>query len=373
MKNTIAANTLIQYFESFAPKSYALEGDKNGLMVGSLKKKVKKAMVALDVLEKTIDEAIEKDVDFILAHHPLLFHPLKQIDVDTPMGRMIKKAIEHEITIYAAHTNLDVAEGGVNDLLAERLQFKDSNVLAPTYTETLQKLVAFVPASHAKQIREALGAAGAGHIGHYSHCSFSAEGIGRFRPQEGTNPYIGTIGKEEEVGELRIETIVPANRSGKVIAALVKAHPYEEPAYDLYPLDQPQFQRGLGRIGKVEGDHTLASYVEFVKQALGVKTVRVVGELDTKIRKAAVLGGDGNKYVMQAKRAGADVLITGDLYYHVAQDALMAGMCVIDAGHHIEAIMKEGVAEKIAALLSENGYHIDIFASAQSTEPFQFL
>ncbi|WP_054710912.1 Nif3-like dinuclear metal center hexameric protein [Bacillus sp. JCM 19041] len=372
-KDSIHAQNFVQIFEQFAPKQFAVEGDKNGLMIGTLNKKIKNVMIALDVLEETIDEAIEKEVDFILAHHPLLFRPLKQINLDTTIGRIIKKAIEHNITIYAAHTNLDVASGGVNDLLAEKLKLESPKVLVETYKEAMQKIVVFVPADYASQVRSALGEAGAGYIGSYSHCSFSTEGTGSFYPEKEANPHIGKVGSQEYVDEVRIETIIPTRLSRPVIASLVKAHPYEEPVYDLYPLDEPYEKMGLGRIGKVAAGYTLRTYVDFVKRALNIENVRVVGDLNAPIKKAAVLGGDGNKYVSQAKRAGADVLITGDLYYHVAQDALMEGMFVIDAGHHIESIMKEGLATKLITLLDKEGYDISVFASVPSTEPFRFM
>ncbi|GAF11990.1 YqfO protein [Bacillus sp. JCM 19046] len=372
-KQSIHAQTFINEFEQWAPKRFAVEGDKNGLMVGSLNKQIGKVMVALDVLEETMDEAIEKDVDFIVAHHPLLFRPLKQIDLETPLGRIIKKAIEHNITIYAAHTNLDVANGGVNDLLAKQLKLTDSNVLVETHQELMNKFVAYVPKSHADKIRLELGKVGAGFIGDYSHCSFSVQGTGSFRPTNEADPYIGEAGKQEFVDEERIETIIPTRLSKTVIAAFISAHPYEEPAYDLYPLDQPKEMLGLGRIGTVHQQQSLKSYVDFVKTQLNVPQVRVVGNLEKTIKKVAVLGGDGNKYVLNAKRAGADVLITGDLYYHVAQDALMEGMTIIDAGHHIESIMKLGVAKEMENRLLKNGYEIEVVASELSTEPFQFL
>lgn len=372
-KQSIHAQTFINQFEQWVPKRFAVEGDKNGLMVGTLNKQINKVMIALDVLEETMDEAIEKQVDLILAHHPLLFRPLKQINLETPIGRIIKKAIEHNITIYAAHTNLDVANGGVNDLLANHLQLDETEVLINTHQEEMNKFVAYVPKSHSEQIQSVLGKVGAGFIGEYSHCSFSVQGTGTFRPTQGADPFIGEAGKQEFVDEQRIETVIPSRLSKALISAYIKAHPYEEPVYDLYPLDQPKQQLGLGRIGKVHQEQTVRSYVDFVKKQLNLSHVRVVGDLEKQIKKVAVLGGDGNKYVFDAMRAGADVLITGDLYYHVAQDAKMEGMTIIDAGHHIESVMKLGVAQEMKSYLKTNGYDIQVFASEPSTEPFQFL
>ncbi|WP_059102645.1 Nif3-like dinuclear metal center hexameric protein [Shouchella shacheensis] len=373
MRKEVQAQTLIQQFEQFSPKSYAVEGDKNGLMVGTLNKSVKRVMIALDVLEATMEEAVDKKVDLIIAHHPLLFRPLKQVNLDTAHGRIISMAIKHDITIYAAHTNLDVTKGGVNDLLAEALELKETEVLAPLHEEGVQKLVSFVPETEAAQVREALGQAGAGFIGEYSHCSFQSAGTGTFRPTDAANPFIGEAGVQEFVNEVKIETIVRASESKKVIAALQKAHPYEEPAYDLYPLDNEGEAFGLGRVGTIADSHTLETFAEKVKEQLGLEGVRVVGDLKKNVRKVAVLGGDGNKYMNQALRKGADVLVTGDVYYHVAHDAQMDGLSIIDAGHHIEQIMKRGVSDRLNAVVEENGYEVEVFPSVPSTDPFQFL
>lgn len=365
--------TIVQLFESWAPKSLAMEGDKIGLMVGTLNKPVHKVMIALDVLEEVIDEAIEQKADFILAHHPLIYRPLKNIATDTSYGRIIEKALKHNITIYAAHTNLDIAPGGVNDLLAEALQLTDTKVLVPTGSEKLKKLVVFVPKSHAKIVREALGDAGCGHIGDYSHCTFNSEGIGTFLPLEGTNPYIGQTGKKEEVEEIKIETIMPQSLQKKAISAMLAVHPYEEPAFDIYPLDNEGQICGLGRIGYLKEEMTLKQFACFVKEALDVKGVRVVGKLDSKVKKVAVLGGDGNKFVQNAIMQGADVYVTGDVYYHVAHDAMMEGLNIVDPGHNVEKVMKLGVQKRLTEMLKEKSYATEVIVSKINTDPFSFL
>ncbi|MCM3122438.1 MULTISPECIES: Nif3-like dinuclear metal center hexameric protein [unclassified Mesobacillus] len=368
----VNGHEVIQLFEQFSPKAFAMEGDKIGLQIGALNQTVEKVLIALDVTEEVVEEAIAKNVQLIIAHHPPIFRPLKKIATDTPAGRMIARLIKHDIAVYAAHTNLDVAKGGVNDLLAEALGLKDSQVLVPTYEDQLKKLVVFVPEENAEQIREALGNAGAGAIGDYSHCSFTASGKGRFLPGENTNPHIGEQGKLEAVIEVRVETVFPQSIEKKVIQAMIKAHPYEEVAYDVYRLENSGEQLGLGRIGKVE-ETTLGDYANFVKEALGVNKVRVVGDLNAKVKKAAVLGGDGNKYFTQAKFRGADVYITGDIYYHTAHDALMDGLNMIDPGHNVEKIMKKGTASVMERLSKEKGYDVQFLASEIDTDPFTFI
>ncbi|MFE8703190.1 Nif3-like dinuclear metal center hexameric protein [Cytobacillus sp. FJAT-54145] len=368
----VNGHEVIQLFEHFSPKSYAMEGDKIGLQIGRLNKQVDNVMVALDVLEDVVDEAIEKNVQLIIAHHPIIFRPLQKITTDTAYGRIIEKLIKHDIAVYAAHTNLDVAKGGVNDLLAEALGLSDTEVLVPTYETKLKKLVVFVPNEDAEKVKEALGNVGAGSIGNYSHCLFSGSGIGQFLPGEDTNPHIGTIGKIEEVHETRIETIFPAQLEKKIVSAMIKSHPYEEVAYDIYPLDNKGETLGLGRIGTID-QMTLKDFALHVKEALGVHGLRVVGDLDSKVKKVAVLGGDGNKYFMSAKFKGADVYVTGDMYYHVAHDAILEGLNIIDPGHNVEKVMKKGVSNILTKMFAEKGYDVKIFPSEKETDPFQFL
>lgn len=363
---------IIQLFEQFSPKSYAMEGDKIGLQVGSLNRPIDKVLIVLDVLEEVVDEAIAKGAQLIIAHHPLIFRPLKKIATDSASGRIIEKLIKNDISVYAAHTNLDVAKGGVNDMLADALQLKNVEVLYPTIQTDLKKLSVFVPEEAAEIVRAALGQAGAGAIGNYSHCTFSSSGVGTFLPNEETNPYIGQAGKLEAVKEQRIETVFPAHLEKKVLAAMFKSHPYEEVAYDVYELSNKGETLGLGRVGELE-EMTLRQFAEHVKKTLDVKGVRVVGNLEAPVKKVAVLGGDGNKYFMSAKMKGADVYVTGDMYYHVAHDAMMEGLNIVDPGHNVEKVMKKGVADQLAKMCADRGFEVSFFASELNTDPFQFI
>jgi dinuclear metal center YbgI/SA1388 family protein len=363
---------VIQLFEGFSPKNLAMDGDKVGLQIGNLSRKVENVMIALDVLDEVVDEAIKKNVQLIIAHHPLIFRPLQRITSEDYSGRVIEKLIKHDIAVYAAHTNLDVARGGVNDLLAEALGLTETEVLFPTFDQKLKKLVVFVPESHEAPVREAIGQAGAGAIGDYQFCSFSSKGTGRFLPLEGATPFIGKQGLLESVEEIRVEVIYPVNLEKKIINEMLKAHPYEEVAYDIIPLDNKGQSLGLGRIGRVP-ETTLRGFAENVKAALDVPAVRVVGNLDSKVKKVAVLGGDGNKYFSYAKFKGADVYITGDFYYHTAHDAAAQGLNIIDPGHNVEKVMKTGVTQVLSKLFNEKGYDVNVFPSEIHTDPFQFL
>ncbi|WLR43970.1 Nif3-like dinuclear metal center hexameric protein [Bacillus carboniphilus] len=372
MSKGVNGQRIIELFEQFSPKNLAVEGDKIGLQIGTLNKKVNRVLVALDVVDEVIDEAIANDVQLIIAHHPPIFRPLKDIRTDQAQGKLLEKCIKNDIAIYVAHTNLDVAKGGVNDLLAEALQLKDTEVLVHTYEQSLKKLVVFVPKTHDEVVRKALGDAGAGHIGAYSHCSYTSNGTGAFFPKEGANPFMGQIGKIEEVEEMRIETIISSDDEQKIIKKMLQAHPYEEVAYDLYELNNQGETLGLGRVGKLEVEMSLQEFAEIVKEKLQVPAVRVVGDETATVKKVAVLGGDGNKYIYQAKRKGVDVYITGDIYYHVAHDAMMLGLNIIDPGHNIEKIMKKGVVDKMEQMMKDEKLQVDWLTSKVETEPFTF-
>ncbi|PJN90858.1 Nif3-like dinuclear metal center hexameric protein [Bacillus sp. mrc49] len=370
---TVNGNQIIELFEQFSPKQYAMEGDPIGLHVGQLNKTVTKVMIALDVLEEVVDEAIEQGVELIIAHHPLIYRPLKRIDTMAAGGRIIEKLIKHDIAVYAAHTNLDVAKGGVNDLLAEALQLRETQVLVPTHETRLKKLAVYVPKAAEEKLRDALGKAGAGAIGNYSHCSFSSEGTGRFLPGEGSEPVIGSQGRLEAVAEIRIETVFPENIEKKVLAAMLKAHPYEEVAYDIYQLENQGESLGLGKIGVLAEEMTLEQFADHVKVTLDVDRVRVVGDWQSRIKKVAVLGGDGNKYITAAKFKGADVYVTGDMYYHTAHDAMMLGLNIVDPGHNVEKVMKKGVARMLGEMCRDRNFDVEFIPSQVNTDPFRFI
>jgi dinuclear metal center YbgI/SA1388 family protein len=365
--------TVIQMMEKLAPKHYAMPDDKIGLQLGSLRRDVRKVLVALDVTEAVADEAVRIGANLIIAHHAIIYRPLSHLQTDTPAGRLFEKLIKHDIAVYIAHTNLDVAEGGVNDMLAAALGLDALRPLEDVHTEKLKKLVVFVPEDHLERVRDVVFAAGAGWIGGYSHCSFNIPGTGTFMPREGTDPYIGKQGRLEQVREVRFETIVPDSVERKVVQAMLKAHPYEEVAYDLYPTDLKGRIFGLGRVGTLPEDERLDAFIDRVKAAFGLSHVRLIGDPGKIVRKVAVLGGSGGRYVRHAQFAGADVLVTGDIDYHTAHDALAAGMAIIDAGHNIEKIMKQGVAEYLLSELRQGRYETDAIASEIDTEAFRFV
>ncbi len=364
---------LISLFEHWAPKSLAVDDDPVGLQIGTLNKTVTKVLVTLDVNHEVVDEAIREGCELIIAHHPPIYTKMKHLRTDLPQGALIEKLIKHNIAVYAAHTNLDIATGGVNDLLARQLELEDIQILKETSSEKLMNLIVFTPKDSTEKVRKALAEAGAGHIGDYESCSYTTEGQGRFRPLENSDPYIGKKDELTVVEEDKVEVVFPVAIKNKVLKALLVNHPYEEPAYNLIALETEINKKGLGRIGRLPAGITLREYALTVKSKLDVPFVRVVGDLNKVVEKVAVLGGDGNKYIQIAKRAGADVFITGDLYFHVAQDALAIDLAVIDPGHHIEQIMKTGVADYMNAVCQKKKLTVNFIPSKLSTEPFQLL
>ncbi len=325
--------TLIKKIESKYPLNLAYDWDNVGLLVGDFDLEINKVMVSLEANENVIQEAIKNNVDLIVTHHPFIFNKINKINTGDLKGRLIHKLIKNDVALYSMHTNFDIAFDGLNDYFMEVMGFENVKILEVTNSEVLYKLAVYVPITHIDIVKDALGKSGAGHIGNYSHCSFSSEGKGNFRPLEGSNPFIGSNGEIETVEEIKIETIVPQKILGGVISKMISVHPYEEVAYDLYKLENKGDSVGLGRVSKLDTETNLEELCNLIKEKLDMKHIRVVGNLDTKINKVAVVTGSGSDMVKKAQRSGADVLISGDVKYHEAQDILDMGMCLIDCGH----------------------------------------
>jgi len=235
------------------------------------------------------------------------------------------------------------------------------------------KLAVFIPTANAEALREALAKAGAGRIGDYEACSYTTTGEGRFRALAGANPFVGSVGELHVEEEVKVEVVFPESIKSRVLKAMLTSHPYEEPAYDVIRLEQQTNVMGLGRVGYLTQEMTLQQFAEFVKQQLDVPAVRVVGDLQSTVSKVALVGGDGNKYIYAAKRAGADVFLTGDMYFHTAQDAQAIDLQIVDPGHHVEKVMIAGVAKKMAELCENKKYLVEFVQSTIHTEPFLFV
>lgn len=367
----IKCRDIMAELERLAPKYLAEDWDNIGLLVGSPDRDVRKLLVTLDVDQEAVNQAIFLGADMIIAHHPLIFKGITDIRTDLPLGSLLAGIIKHEIAVYAAHTNLDSAAGGVNDILAERLSLRDIRPLTVKYQEKLYKLVVFVPTAQAEEVRMAMTEAGAGHIGNYSHCTFQTQGVGTFLPWGNTNPFIGQQGRLEYVDECRIETIIPERLRSKVIDAMLAAHPYEEVAYDEYVLLNSGASYGLGRVGYLTQQVSLQEFVQQTKTALSVNTVRVAGTPEKLVKKVAVCGGSGASLIKEASQAGADVLVTGDVKYHEAQQAIAAGLAIIDAGHFAtEQPVVEHLALHLNAYAVKTGWEVEAIANTAGKDIF---
>ena len=329
----VRAKDIITLMEEEYSLHLAESWDNSGLQIGSSDKKVGRILIALDLDSFVLKQAVEKQVDMIITHHPLFFKPMKNINYAFPLGRMIKALVSADITVYSAHTNLDAAERGLNQALAEKLGLIDIEPLYPASRESLFKLVVYVPATHLEDVRIAICTAGAGYIGNYADCSFRVRGTGTFRPGQDTNPFIGKTGQLEEVDEFRLETIIYERDLKQVLNSMHQAHPYEEVAYDLYRLENEGRMFSPGRKGCLVQKISLQDYALRIKDLLGVKSLRIVGDLNSSVKNVAVISGSGASLMNRVITQNIDLLVTGDLKYHEAKDAEAAGLKVIDAGH----------------------------------------
>jgi dinuclear metal center YbgI/SA1388 family protein len=359
---------IISTLEKFAPPQLQESYDNSGLLIGNTQTEIIKALVTVDVTEAVLKEAIEKKCNLIISHHPLIFKGIKSITGKNAEERIIEKAIKNDIAIYAIHTNLDNVDRGINAILCQKLGIKNTRILSPK-KELLRKLVTFCPSDHAEKVRKAIFEAGAGQIGEYDSCSFNTPGTGSFRGSDATHPFVGEKGKLHYEDEIRIETIYPVYRETAVLKALFESHPYEEVAYDLYPLENVFDRVGAGMIGELETEADELEFLKSVKQTLGSGCVRHTKLPGKKIKKVAVCGGSGSFLIGDAIRAGADIFITGDIKYH---DFFQAENRIIiaDVGHYES---EQFAKELIYHVLIEKFPNFAVLISEGGTNPINYL
>lgn len=306
---------IVSALDRFAPLPLQDGFDNAGLQIGLTEAEATGALLCLDVTETVLDEAIALGCNLVISHHPLIFKGYKSITGKDYVERCILKAIRNDMVLYAAHTNLDNAKGGVNYKIAEKIGLKHLQVLEPK-RNSLLKLVTFVPTEQAERVRKALFAAGCGNMGGYDSCSYNLKGEGTFRAGENTHPFCGSIGELHREEEVRIETILPSYKKGEVVRALLSAHPYEEPAFDLYPLENEWTQAGAGIVGELETPETELEFLKRIKKIFEVECVKHNRLTGREIQKVALCGGAGAFLIPQAIRSGADIFITGEIKYH---------------------------------------------------------
>jgi dinuclear metal center YbgI/SA1388 family protein len=325
-------HTLITEIERFAPLDYQESYDNCGLLVGNKQQEITGALLCLYCIEATIDEAIRKKCNLIIAHHPIIFGGLKKINGSNYVERTVIKAIQHNIAIYACHTNLDNVKLGVNKKIADKLGLINQHILAPKRL-LLKKLVTFVPPSHIEIVRQDLFDAGAGNIGNYSQCSFVNEGIGSFKPNALSNPFSGKKDELSLENEVRLEVIFEQAYLQQVISALRKNHPYEEIAYDIYQLENQYQNIGSGMTGELEKPMTEHAFLEQVKKTFGLKMLKHTAFINKIIQKVALCGGSGSFLLKNAINSKSDIYISSDFKYHEFFDAENQ-ILIADIGHY---------------------------------------
>jgi dinuclear metal center YbgI/SA1388 family protein len=359
---------LCAFFEELAPLLYQESYDNSGLQLGDYSMELSGALVTLDVTEEVIEEAIQKKLNLIIAHHPLIFSGIKSITGKNMVERIVIKAIRNNIAVYAAHTNLDSIKEGVNGKICEIIGLENCKILDPL-AGRIKKLVVFVPNSHAEKVRESLFEGGAGTIGNYDYCSFNLEGEGTFRGDISTNPFVGQAGKVHRERETRIEVVFPEHLKGRVITAMLQAHPYEEVAYDIYSMDNKNPQIGLGMIGELKESCTEEKFLKMLKSSFKTGVIKHSDLRAKKIKRVAVCGGAGSSLLRKAISQKADVFVSGDFKYHQFFDA-DGKILIADIGHFES---EQYTREIIYDLLIKNFPKFAVQLSEINTNPIKYF
>ena len=359
---------ILNCIERKAPLSLQESYDNAGLQVGDAEREVTGVLLCLDATPAVLQEAIDLGVNLIISHHPLIFKEIKSICKGNVLGDMLFTAIEKGICIYSAHTNLDSMLGGVSYALAKQLGLKNLTPMDVSNGK-LYKLVVFVPQTHKDAVCDALFAAGAGMLGNYTHCSFSADGVGTFLPQDGANPFIGSVASQTSVAESRVEVLVKESDLSQVTKALRASHPYEEPAYDVIAIENQYVKSALGVVGELEEPLDVAAFLQHVKQVTGA-SVRYTETNRTTIQRIALCGGSGSFLIPKALSLGVDAYLTGDIKYH---DFFLASSSLLlaDIGHY----ESEKFALSLLGELIEADYagQLQILETQVKTNPINYI
>lgn len=361
---------LVQALETIAPLALAAEWDNVGLLLGDAAAPVRRVMTCLTVTPASAAEAIDAGAEMIVTHHPVLFRPTQRLTAATAEGRMLLALVRAGVAVYSPHTAFDNAAGGINDNLARRLGLTEVRALRPAAAEGQCKIVVFVPDADLGRVSDALFAAGAGRIGQYRECSFRLAGTGSFFGSDATNPTIGQKGRREEVQEWRLEAICPGALVDRAVTAMRKAHSYEEPAYDVYPLRPATTRAGAGRVGTLPQPLTLADCARHLRTVLPAATMQYVGAADRVIARAAIACGAAGEFLSDAVRAEADVLLTGEVRFHDCLSAEARGIALLLPGHY--ATERCGI-EELAVTLQQRFAELEVWASRRERDPLQML
>jgi dinuclear metal center YbgI/SA1388 family protein len=359
---------IAEFLESIAPLAFQESYDNTGLIIGNLNDEISGILITLDVTEEVVDEAIEKGADLIVSHHPVVFGGIKKLNGKNYIERCVMNAIKNDIAIYASHTNFDSILGGVNTRICEKLELCNCRILLPV-KNFLKKLVTFVPTAQAELVRNALFEAGAGNIGNYDSCSYNLTGSGTFRGNDLTHPFVGEKNQLHTEKEIRIETIFPKHLQPDIIQTLLKVHPYEEVAYDVYPLDNEYEQVGTGMIGELMQPLDETEFLGKLKRVFHCQVIKHTALLGKPVRKVAVCGGSGSDFLKAAMAQKADVFVSADYKYHQFFDAERK-ILIADIGHfESEQFTKEVFYELLTKKFSKFAVHL----SEINTNPVNYF
>ncbi len=359
---------IITAFESVVPIAYQEDYDNSGLVVGDAGMDITAALLCIDVTEEVVAEALRLGANLIISHHPVIFRPLKRITGNSYVEKIILSAITYKIALYSSHTSLDNLYEGVNHKICLKLGLQQLKILAPLQNE-LKKLVTYVPSAKAAEVRQALFHAGAGKIGAYDSCSFNTEGKGSFRASEESHPYAGEIGKLHFEDETRIETVFPARLKSRIIKALLTSHPYEEVAYDIFPMENPYEMAGSGMIGELSEPTDALKFLNHLKSTFRCQILKHSRLIGKPVKKIAVCGGSGSFLIHKAISAGADVFITGDVKYHQFFDA-GDQIVLVDIGHYES---EQFTIEIFYEILIKNLPNFAVHFSSINTSPIYYI
>ena len=352
---------LLKELDEIAPFKDSEDWDNTGLLVGDMEEEVTGILTTLDCSLETVDEAVGNGLNTIISHHPLIFPKITEVTEDF-YGKIIRKLIKNDINLIVMHTNLDHQPNGVSHMIAEALGFTETDILIPKKYE-LKKLRVNIPAENKEELKQGLSESGVGNQGDYSECFFEYPVTGQFRPNEDANPHIGTNNELEIVDEYIVEAIFESHEQDKVMDALLKVHPYEEPAFDIFTINNVP-NKGLGV--KVDYEGSFDSLTKLIEEKTGGRIVNAVKGNDEELSTVGIIGGSGMGYADDAFSQGIDVLITGDVKYHEAYDAKLQGRNIIDAGHYLESFMIQGLKALILGKVD-----LKVVDSRVNTNPFQ--
>lgn len=362
------AKDIISVIEEVAPPALQESYDNSGLIIGNAQQEVTGALLCLDITEEVLDEAIAKNINLIISHHPLIFGGIKSISGKNEQERCIIRAIKSDLIIYACHTNIDNVYKGVNGKMAEKIGLVNTKILMPK-SSAIFKLITFVPTANADEVRNALFAEGAGTLGNYSQCSFNVEGEGSFLPINGANPYFGEIGQRHSERETRIEVLVQNHLLPKIVNALREVHPYEEPAYDIIPLANTWNTVGGGMIGELSHEMDEIEFLHLLKETFKADGLKYTALRNSTIKRVALCGGSGAFMLRAAIQQKADIFVSADFKYH---DYFQADKKIViaDIGHYES---EQNTKELFFEIISKKMPNFAVYLSNVNTNPVNYL